>query len=135
MYAGIDSLSRYHCLGPHFNYKEMTKLVRIMACCLTGGKATPPSGMWKLKLAPSSINQPLHRNYLLTKKIIIIIKKSCSSSHVEGEKRSAPGISDSALFHRGIIKVFCKPKCSESHCEMSWGRWTNACSAQKEKPS
>lgn len=78
---GTDSLLEHHCLTPHFNYKETMKLVRIMVCCLSVIKATPPSGMWKLKLGPSLIEWklPLELNYLLT-------KESCSSSHVEGEK-------------------------------------------------
>lgn len=87
VYAGIDSLLMDRCLIPHFNYKEMMKLVRIMVCCLSVKRAIPPSGMRKLKLAPSLIesNQPLQLNYLLT-------KKSCPSSHVEGEKEFVPGI-------------------------------------------
>lgn len=101
MYAGIDSLLMDHCLIPHSNYKEMTKLVRIMVCGLSVKRATPPSGMWKLKLAPLLIesNQPLQLNYLLT-------KKSCSSSHVEGGKESVSGISDIVVFHCGVRKVF-----------------------------
>lgn len=52
------------------------------------------------------------------------------------EKRDLLLASDSASFHRGIIKVFCKP--SVQKVTLKWvggGGWTNACSAQEEKPS
>lgn len=101
IYLCVQASLKDCCLSPHFNYIEMMKLVRIIVCCLSVEKATLPSGMWKLKLAPSQIesNWLLELNYLLT-------KKSCSSSHMEGEKESTPGVLDTALLHWGIRKVF-----------------------------
>lgn len=54
-----------------FNYKVMTKLVRITVCCLSVKRATPPLG--KLKLTPSlNESMQLLLNYPLTKNLALL---------------------------------------------------------------
>lgn len=55
IYLCMQASLKNHCLSPHFNYIEMMKTSQDHGLLPQCEKGTTPSGMWKLKLAPSQI--------------------------------------------------------------------------------